>query len=93
MGPETRPPPSDIFRDHFVVAPFPEENVARVVEAVGIEPIVFGSDFPHSEGLPFPALYATTQLKGMSDADVKTIMCDNLARFLNLGPVPAGAGP
>ena len=68
------------------MAPFPEENVARVVDAVGIEPIVFGSDFPHSEGLPFPALYATTQLKDMSDADTKTIMSDNLARFLNLDP-------
>ena len=91
-GPKLNRRPSDIFRDHFIVAPFPEENVARVVEAVGIEPIVFGSDFPHSEGLPFPALYATTQLKGMSDADVKTIMCDNLARFLNIEPVPTGAG-
>ncbi|MCY4133357.1 MAG: hypothetical protein OXG30_00335 [bacterium] len=62
------------------------EAEARVVDAVGIEPIVFGSDFPHSEGLPFPVLYATTQLKDMSDADIKTIMCDNLARFLNIEP-------
>ena len=59
---------------------------------MGIEPIVFGSDFPHSEGLPFPALYATTQLKDMSDANIKTIMCDNLARFLNIEPVAASAG-
>ena len=43
--------PSEIFREHFVVAPFPEENVERVVAEVGIEPIVFGSDFPHGEGL------------------------------------------
>ena len=43
--------PSEIFRQHFIVAPFPEENVQRVVSDVGIEPIVFGSDFPHGEGL------------------------------------------
>ena len=46
--------PSEIFREHFVVAPFPEENVARVVQEVGIEPIVFGSDFPHARGPRVP---------------------------------------
>ena len=46
--------PSEIFRQHFIVAPFPEENVQRVVAEVGIEPIVFGSDFPHGEGLARP---------------------------------------
>jgi predicted TIM-barrel fold metal-dependent hydrolase len=75
--------PSDYFRQHCFVAPFPEENVDRVVEAVGIEPIVFGSDFPHGEGLPEPDLYLG-QLKNFSDADTKTIMRDNLARYLDL---------
>jgi len=76
--------PSQIFREHFIVAPFPEENVKRVVAEVGIEPIVFGSDFPHGEGLAYPSQYVAAQLQGMSDADVKSIMRDNLARFLDL---------
>ena len=76
--------PKEIFRDHFLVAPFPEENVERVVAEVGIEPIVFGSDFPHGEGLAFPREYASTQLKDFSDAQVKQIMCDNLANFIGL---------
>ncbi len=76
--------PREIFRDHFVVAPFPEENAQRVVDEVGIEPVVFGSDFPHGEGLAFPAEYAEAQLVGMPDDHVKAIMCDNLARFLDL---------
>lgn len=79
---ETRP--SEIFRSHFVVAPFPEENVTRVVNEVGVEPIVFGSDFPHGEGLAFPAQYATTQLSNLPDDQVRAIMRDNLARFLGL---------
>ena len=29
--------PSEIFRDHFVVAPFPEENVRRVIDEIGID--------------------------------------------------------
>ncbi|HLG66277.1 MAG TPA: amidohydrolase family protein, partial [Acidimicrobiales bacterium] len=49
--------PSQIFREHFVVAPYPEENVRRVVDEVGIDPIVFGSDFPHGEGLAYPSEY------------------------------------
>jgi predicted TIM-barrel fold metal-dependent hydrolase len=74
--------PSQIFREHFIVAPYPEENVARVVAEVGIEPIVFGSDFPHGEGLAFPGRYAGQQLGSFSDADVKRIMRDNFEDFL-----------
>ncbi|MGE0879849.1 MAG: amidohydrolase family protein [Acidimicrobiia bacterium] len=76
--------PSQIFKEHFVVAPYPEENVTRVVAEVGIEPIVFGSDFPHGEGLAYPAGYVTAQLSNFSDADQKRIMRDNLADFLRL---------
>jgi predicted TIM-barrel fold metal-dependent hydrolase len=78
--------PSQIFRDHFLVAPFPEENVRRVVDEVGIDPIVFGSDFPHGEGLAYPAQYANAQLIGFSDDEVKRIMRDNLEKFLVSAP-------
>jgi predicted TIM-barrel fold metal-dependent hydrolase len=77
--------PSEYFRRHVKVAPYPEENVERVVEAVGIEPVVFGSDFPHGEGLPDPMLYLS-QLKNFDDAQVKAIMRDNLADFLDIEP-------
>jgi predicted TIM-barrel fold metal-dependent hydrolase len=75
--------PSDYFKQHCFVAPFPEENVDRVVEAVGTGPIVFGSDFPHGEGLPEPHLYLG-QLKNLSEDDTKAVMRGNLARFLDL---------
>jgi predicted TIM-barrel fold metal-dependent hydrolase len=76
--------PSEIFRDHFVVAPFPEENVRRVIDEIGIEPVVFGSDFPHGEGLAFPKQYISAQLDGFPQDEVDAIMRDNLARFLQL---------
>jgi predicted TIM-barrel fold metal-dependent hydrolase len=75
--------PSEYFKDHCFVAPFPEENVDRVVEVVGTKPITFGSDFPHGEGLPEPQMYLG-QLKNLDDADTRAIMRDNLARFLDL---------
>lgn len=74
--------PSAIFRRHFLVAPFPEENVERVVAEVGVDPIVFGSDFPHGEGLAFPREYVGTQLKNFSEDDQRRIMRDNLESFL-----------
>jgi predicted TIM-barrel fold metal-dependent hydrolase len=76
--------PSEIFRQHFVVAPFPEENVRRVIDEVGVDPLVFGSDFPHGEGLAFPADYVSAQLGGLPDAAVRAIMGENLARFLGI---------
>jgi hypothetical protein len=81
---QLRERPSQIFRRHFLVAPYPEENVHRVISAVGTDPIAFGSDFPHGEGLAFPAKYADTQLSGLSDEDVKRIMRDNLAGYLGI---------
>jgi predicted TIM-barrel fold metal-dependent hydrolase len=74
--------PSDVFRRHFLVAPFPEENVRRVVDDVGIDSIVFGSDFPHGEGLAYPEQWAAAQLAGFAPDEVKRIMRDTLAGFL-----------
>ena len=75
--------PSELFRQRCVVAPFPEESVRRPMEAVGAECLVFGSDFPHSEGLPDPVQYAKT-VEGLDEATVQALMRDNLARFMRL---------
>jgi predicted TIM-barrel fold metal-dependent hydrolase len=74
--------PSQIFREQFVVAPYPEENVRRVVDEVGIDPIVFGPDFPHGEGLAYPAQYVGAQLDAFSPDEQRRIMRDNLEAFL-----------
>jgi predicted TIM-barrel fold metal-dependent hydrolase len=46
--------PSAVFRRHFTVVPFWEDNIKSVVDQVGPDLILGGSDFPHSEGLAFP---------------------------------------
>jgi predicted TIM-barrel fold metal-dependent hydrolase len=74
--------PSEIFRKHFIVAPYPEENVRRIVDEIGIDPIVFGSDFPHGEGLAYPDRYVDAQLAGFSADEQRRIMRDNLENFL-----------
>jgi predicted TIM-barrel fold metal-dependent hydrolase len=73
--------PSEIFQEHFVVAPYPEENVDRILEVVGSDCLVFGSDFPHPEGLPDPVSYVR-QLEHLSEETQRAIMRENLVRFL-----------
>jgi predicted TIM-barrel fold metal-dependent hydrolase len=75
--------PSRVFGERVLAAPFPEENVERVAEVIGTDAIVFGSDFPHSEGMPDPIQYVT-QLKAYPDSVVQNIMRDNLGDFLGL---------
>jgi predicted TIM-barrel fold metal-dependent hydrolase len=78
--------PSRIFRRHFVVAPFPEENVRRVVDEIGVDPVVFGSDFPHGEGLAWPKQYVEAQLGEFSEDEIRKIMKENLEGFLTGTP-------
>jgi predicted TIM-barrel fold metal-dependent hydrolase len=73
--------PTSVFKERCVVAPYPEENVTRPIEAVGTDCLVFGSDFPHSEGIPDPIQYVA-QLKGLDEDAIKRIMRDNLERFI-----------
>jgi predicted TIM-barrel fold metal-dependent hydrolase len=75
--------PSDVFREHFLLAPYPEENISRVLEVVSPDSLVFGSDFPHPEGLPDPVTYVG-QLRDLPAADQQKIMSTNLANFLGV---------
>lgn len=73
--------PSSIFKERCVIAPFPEENVAKAIEVLGTDCLIFGSDFPHSEGIPDPMQYVS-QLKGLDDVTIRKIMRDNLEQFI-----------
>jgi predicted TIM-barrel fold metal-dependent hydrolase len=45
--------------------------------------VLFGSDYPHPEGLAEPATYVQ-QLAGVADETVRKIMGGNLARLMNV---------
>ena len=84
--------PSEIFRQHFIVAPFPEENVQRVVAEVGIEPIVFGSDFPHGEGLAHPGEYADGTARRASPTTTSSASCATTSRTSSSAPRDTDGG-
>ncbi|HWL42975.1 MAG TPA: amidohydrolase family protein [Ilumatobacter sp.] len=80
--------PSDTFRQHVYVAPFPEDDVAALVGLLGAERVVFGSDYPHPEGLAEPAAFAEL-LNGRSAAEVRQVMRTNMNSLLGFTDAPA----
>ncbi len=70
--------PSDTFRQNVWVAPFFEDDVVALARLIGAEHVLCGSDYPHPEGLLWPAEFVD-ELTGLPDADVRRIMRDNLA--------------
>jgi predicted TIM-barrel fold metal-dependent hydrolase len=49
--------PGELFRRHVWINPFWEDDVNEVVERMGPERVIFGSDWPHIEGMPQPLDY------------------------------------
>ena len=73
--------PCVAFRRNVWINPFWEDDVEEVVELMGAERVIFGSDWPHIEGMPRPLDYVS-ELKPFDDATRKLILRDN-ARELN----------
>jgi predicted TIM-barrel fold metal-dependent hydrolase len=73
--------PSDVFRNHIFVAPYPEDDVLGLVDVIGADQVLFGSDFPHSEGLVQPTDFADT-LAGASADVIDKVMYANAAGLL-----------
>jgi len=68
--------PIEQFRDHVWVAPFYEDDIRGLADAIGTDRVLFGSDYPHAEGLAVPSAFVD-DLHGFTDAEVKSIMRDN----------------
>jgi predicted TIM-barrel fold metal-dependent hydrolase len=81
--------PSDTFKRNFFMHPFHEEDPRRLVELLGVDHVIFGSDFPHVEGMADPITYVD-ELAGLSEADIAKIMGGNMMRLLGIdAAVPA----
>ena len=76
--------PSEIFHEHVYVAPYHEENIPALVELIGADRVVLGSDFPHPEGLAHPPDFAAG-LSDLPSEDVRRIMRDNGRQLVGLG--------
>jgi predicted TIM-barrel fold metal-dependent hydrolase len=75
--------PVEVLRRNCWVSPFWEGSVADVVEWLGWDKVMFGSDYPHPEGLPEPRGYYR-YAEGMDERRARDFMGDNARRLLGL---------
>ena len=75
--------PSEVFRRHCFVSPYPQDDVCALVDRIGASQVLFGSDFPHPEGLADPARFVDL-LEGRSDDEIRLVMRDNAANLFGL---------
>jgi predicted TIM-barrel fold metal-dependent hydrolase len=68
--------PIETFRRHVWVAPFYEDDIRALADTIGLDHVLFGSDWPHAEGLAEPAGFVD-DLEGFDADEVRTIMRDN----------------
>jgi predicted TIM-barrel fold metal-dependent hydrolase len=73
--------PSEIFRAHVSVAPYHEEDIVALAGVIGDDRILFGSDYPHAEGLAEPCDFADL-VAPLGEPAVTRIMGANLRKLL-----------
>ncbi len=73
--------PVEQLRNNVWIAPYYEDDLSLLAQTIGVEKILFGSDWPHGEGLESPVSF-TGELAGFSDADIRKIMRDNALDLL-----------
>jgi predicted TIM-barrel fold metal-dependent hydrolase len=73
--------PVEQIRRNVWVTPYYEENLRALADLIGVDRILFGSDWPHGEGLAEPLDFAK-ELDGFDQIAVRKIMRDNALEFL-----------
>jgi predicted TIM-barrel fold metal-dependent hydrolase len=73
--------PLDVLRRNVWVTPYYEEDLAALAQTIGVERVLFGSDWPHGEGLAEPLTFSK-ELAGFSPDEVRKIMRYNVIDLL-----------
>jgi predicted TIM-barrel fold metal-dependent hydrolase len=73
--------PLDTVRKHLWVTPYLEENLRALADLVGVERVLFGSDWPHGEGLAQPMDFLR-ELSDFNEYEVHRIMRENSLELL-----------
>ncbi|MFM8236599.1 MAG: amidohydrolase family protein [Actinomycetota bacterium] len=68
--------PIDQLREHVWVSPYYEDDLVELRDAIGADRIIFGSDYPHAEGLAEPRSFVG-DLAGFADDEVRLVMREN----------------
>jgi predicted TIM-barrel fold metal-dependent hydrolase len=77
--------PCESFREHVWMNPFWEDDVNEVVEMMGADRVIFGSDWPHIEGMPKPLDYVE-ELSAFDGPTCRKILRENTEGLTRLRP-------
>ena len=77
--------PGLLFKEHVWINPFWEDDVYEVEEHMGSDRVIFGSDWPHIEGMPTPLAYVK-ELEKFDDSQQLRILRDNTRELNELRP-------
>ena len=69
--------------DNHYISPFWEEDLGALAELLAVDHVLFGSDYPHPEGLADPLSFVD-ELTALSHDDVAKVMGGNLNRLMKL---------
>ncbi len=72
--------PVESYKQHVWMNPFWEDDVHEIVELMGADRVIFGSDWPHIEGMPQPLDYLV-ELKEFDKAAQKRILLENVTEL------------
>ncbi|HEX3865005.1 MAG TPA: amidohydrolase family protein [Stellaceae bacterium] len=77
--------PSEIWRERCR-ATFQFDPIgAKMVNDMGIETLMWGSDYPHTDGIwPESTKYIDEQFAGLTPEQIQMITCENAAKFYRL---------
>ncbi|MGB3894602.1 amidohydrolase family protein [Mycolicibacter sinensis] len=75
--------PVEQLRNNVWIAPYYEDDLPLLAETIGVDKILFGSDWPHGEGLEDPVAF-TEELSAFSAGDIRKIMRDNALDLLGV---------
>ena len=76
--------PVEVIKRNIYISPFWEEDLGALAELIGVDHVLFGSDYPHPEGLADPAQLRRRARAALPDETVRKIMGGNLARLMNV---------
>ena len=76
--------PIEQFKRQIWISPFHEDDLAELIGLIGADHVLFGSDFPHPEGLAEPTSYVDHLPPELAESDLEQIMGGNLARIMKV---------
>jgi predicted TIM-barrel fold metal-dependent hydrolase len=80
-----REDPVETFRRHVWINPFWEDDAYEIVDLMGADRVIFGSDWPHIEGMPRPLDYAA-EVKELDAESQRRVLRDNAMELNELRP-------